>query len=73
MKYFYLVENGITEHYLILANSFDKNINPRQLSLDNYESRSIIYKFINDNFIPIQTIPLYDVLQFLPVMVSGMW
>lgn len=73
VKYFHIKHKSINdenldeiEHFLVVANSHEKDINGKQ----NYETQSIVYKWVNDYFIPSQTILLYNVTQFLPVMVN---
>lgn len=68
-KYFYLEENGEIEHFLVVANSHERRTE-NGTSTENFEMNSIIYKFVNGYFTPFQTILLYDIKQFLPVLVS---
>lgn len=63
VKYFRINE----EHFLVFANNYEKVDNGEK----NFETQSVIYKLSNDYFTPFQTILLYDVVQFLPVMVSA--
>lgn len=53
------------ENFLVFANSFEK----ADTGEKNFETQSVIYKLSNDYFIPFQNILLYNVTQFLPVMV----
>lgn len=72
LKYFELAESGKTERFLVLANSYMQQGNGENgttLGSDS-ETHSIIYKYTNDFFMPFQSILLYDVRQFLPVLVE---
>lgn len=71
LKYFELAESGKTERFLVLANSYMQNSVSENGSVNgsDSETHSIIYKFTNDFFMPFQSILLYDVEQFLPVLV----
>lgn len=53
------------EKFLVFANSFEKVDNGGI----NHETHSIIYKLTSDYFTPFQDILLYDVIQFLPILV----
>lgn len=68
-KYFHLEENGEIEHFLVVANSHERRTE-NGTSTENFEMNSIIYKYVNGYFTPFQTILLYDIIQFLPVLVS---
>lgn len=74
LKYFELAESGKTERFLVLANSYiQKTVNENgtaSVGGSDSETHSIIYKYTNDFFMPFQSILLYDVEQFLPVLVS---
>lgn len=61
VKYFRINE----ESFLVFGNSYEKVDNGEK----NFETQSVIYKLSNDYFTPFQTILLYNVTQFLPVMV----
>lgn len=65
VKYFYIQHNHETQHFLVFANSYERQLNGKE----NYETQSVVYKFINEYFMPWQTISLYNVTQFLPVSV----
>lgn len=72
IKYFYIKQKSLNdennneiEHFLVVANSYEKEENQKE----NYETQSIVYKFVDDYFMPSQTILLYNVAKFLPVMV----
>ncbi|KAJ6633707.1 hypothetical protein Bhyg_15533, partial [Pseudolycoriella hygida] len=52
------------EHFLVFGNSYEKLNNGEK----DYETESVIYKLSNDYFTPFQTLTLYDVVQFLPMM-----
>lgn len=70
VKYFEIEQiNRKPEHFLVMANSKEKLSN----ASFNYETRSIVYKYVNDYFTPFQTLLLYNVTQFLPVLVSSMF
>lgn len=73
LKYFELAESGKTERFLVLANSYMQKSVPENGSTpiggSDSETHSIIYKYTNDFFMPFQSIRLYDVEQFLPVLV----
>lgn len=53
------------EHFLVFANSYEMI----DSGIKNYETQSVIYKHSNDYFTPFQTILLYGVEQFVPVVV----
>lgn len=60
-------ETGEKEHFLVVANSF-------QLSSDgtrDYLINSVIYKFVDDYFIPFQSFKIHGAKRWLPVEVSA--
>lgn len=65
VKYFHLMISGQREHFFVLANSLERD-SQGNLSQD---ANSIIYKLSNGYFVPFQSILLYTVKQFLPVLV----
>lgn len=55
-KYFFLDNQPMRQHYLVIANK-------------NEETTTVLfYKYVNEFFIPIQTIPRNEVVKVLPVM-----
>lgn len=74
LKYFELAESGKTERFLVLANLYMQKVatenGTEPVGASDSETHSIIYKYTNDFFTPFQSILLYDVEQFLPVLVT---
>lgn len=72
LKYFELAESGKTERFLVLANSYmqQNDVDNGTTQSSDSETHSIIYKYANDFFMPFQSILLYEVEQFLPVLVG---
>lgn len=54
------------EHFLVFANSYEMLGDGKK----SYETESIIYKHSNDYFTPFQTLLLFGVEQFVPVVVG---
>ena len=65
-KYFYLDHENQRQHFLFVGNTFEVT----EFGTINKEVPSIIYKFVNDFFIPLQTMALSNVKTVLPVIVK---
>lgn len=71
IKYFELAEAGRIERFLVVANSFAQQSpgdGDGAAAANQSETPSIVYKYVNDFFVPFQSIRLYDVVQFLPIL-----
>lgn len=68
IAYFFLELGDVREHYLITGNSrAGKETASDKL---DYDQHSIVYKFVDEYFVPFQKIELHQVKMFLPVMVG---
>lgn len=65
-KYFYLDHQHQRQHFLFVGNTFEVT----ELGTINYNVPSIIYKYVNGFFIPMQTLSLKHVQAVLPIIVS---
>lgn len=73
VQYFELAEAGRVERFLVIANSYNATVGGTGLNENGTTSatanvHSIIYKWTHDYFTPFQSILLYDVVQFLPIL-----
>ncbi|KAF5285037.1 hypothetical protein FQR65_LT02349 [Abscondita terminalis] len=66
VKYFHFEGDHGKEHFLIFANLFEKDDKGDK----NYETYSIVYKYIEGYFIPFQSFKLNGVTEWLPIMGS---
>ncbi|KXJ78037.1 hypothetical protein RP20_CCG005824 [Aedes albopictus] len=66
IAYFFLELGDVREHYLITGNSRAG----KETAVDklDYDQHSIVYKFVEGYFVPVQKIELHQVKMFLPVM-----
>lgn len=65
-KYFYLDHQDQRQHFLFIGNSFEIS----EFGVVNYDVPSMIYKFSNGFFIPMQTISVRHVQAVQPIIVS---
>lgn len=65
-KYFFLDHQDQRQHFLFIGNTFEIN----EFGEFNYDVPSMIYKFVNGFFIPMQTINVKLVQAVLPLIVS---
>jgi hypothetical protein len=65
-KYFFLEHQLKRHHFLFIGNSFEIN----EFGAINYDVLSLMYKFVDGFFIPLQTINSKHVQAVAPVMVS---
>lgn len=66
IKYFSFEKNNLKEHFLFVANSFEKDESGHK----NYDTFSVVYKYINGNFTPFQSIKFNKISKVLAVKVS---
>nr|CAI5837944.1 unnamed protein product [Callosobruchus analis] len=64
IKHFPVRFGNIEEHFLIAANFY-------KIGHKSYNTVSVIYKYIEDYFIPFQTVRINGIKQIEPVMVDG--
>lgn len=64
IRHFEFTYGAIHDDYLIVANEFDVD----ESGGKNYETSSVIYKFINGYFIPLQSMVFDHVTHVLPVI-----
>lgn len=65
-RYFFLDHQNQRQHFLFIGNSFEIN----EFGLINYDVPSMIYKFANGFFIPMQSISVSHIQAVLPIIVS---
>lgn len=65
-KYFFFDHQDQRQHFLFIGNSFEIN----EFGLINYDAPSMIYKYVNGFFIPMQTINVKQVQAMVPMIVS---
>lgn len=65
-KYFYFDQDHEREHFLLVANEYEVDEN----SVKNYEISSMVYKFVNGIFAPLQSLNFNHVKNVLPVLVT---
>lgn len=65
-KYYFLDHKDQRQHFLFIGNTFDIN----EFGVVNYDVPSMIYKYVNGFFIPMQTISVKHVQAVLPIIVS---
>lgn len=65
-RYFFLDHQNQRQHFLFIGNTFEIN----EFGLINYDVPSMIYKFANGFFIPMQTISVKQIKAVLPIIVS---
>jgi len=63
-RYFYLDHNHQRQHFLFIGNSFEVN----EFNVINYDVPSLIYKFVNGFFIPLQTINVRHIKAAVPIL-----
>lgn len=66
IKYFNFEKNSLKEHFLFVANSFEKDESGQK----NYDTFSVVYKYINGNFTPFQSIKFNKISKIMSVKVS---
>lgn len=66
IKYFNFEKNNLKEHFLFVANSFEKDEN----GLKNYDTFSVVYKYVNGNFTPFQSIKFNKISKVMAVKVG---
>ena len=64
-KYFFLDHQDQRQHFLFVGNTFEIN----EFGAINYDVPSMIYKYVNGFFIPMQTLNLKQVRAVLPIIV----
>lgn len=65
-KHFYLDYNRQRQHFLFIGNSYELN----EFGAINYDVPSIVYKFVNGFFVPLQTINVKHVRDVAPIVSS---
>lgn len=65
-KYFFLDHQEQRQHFLFIGNTFEIN----EFGVVNYDVPSMIYKYVNGFFIPMQTMSFKHVQAVLPIIVS---
>lgn len=63
-KYFYLDYNHQRQHFLFIGNTYELN----EFGAINYDVPSIVYKFVNGFFVPLQTINVKHVKDVAPIV-----
>lgn len=64
-RHFFLDHQNERQHFLFIGNTFEIN----EFGLINYDVPSIIYKFVNGYFIPMQTVQVKQVQAVQPIIV----